>query len=90
MKIYVKNNDINKALRVLKKKLLIEGDAKAHRQHEHFISDSQQRRIDEKAGRKRWLKKREKIEQNRVKAEQAAIYANKKKKASNNRNNLVA
>ena len=61
MKIYVKNNDISKALRVLKKKLFAEGDAKELRQERHFVSKGEARRLAAKAGRKRWLKKREEI-----------------------------
>lgn len=80
MKIYVKNNDVNKALRVLKKKMTVEGDLKEMRTRQHFISTSEQRRIDEKAGRKRWLKRRAKIELNSIRAEQAAINKNRKKK----------
>jgi ribosomal protein S21 len=79
-KIYVKNNDISKALRVLKKKMLIEGDLKKIREKEHFVSDGERRRLDEKAGRKRWLKRRAQIEQQAVKREQQ--YFNQRKKAA--------
>ena len=57
-----------------------EGDIKELRQRQHFISKSEQARIDKKAGRSRWLKKRVKIEQNRVKAEAAAFNKNRKKR----------
>jgi ribosomal protein S21 len=90
MKIFVKNNDISRALRVLKKKLTDEGDLKKLRDQNHFVSKSEQARIDAKAGRKRWLKKRVKIEQNRVRAEQAAFNKNRRKKQAEQRNNNVA
>lgn len=90
MKIYVKNNDVGRALRVLKKKLTEEGDLREMRERQHFVSGSEQRRMDEKAGRRRWLKKRVKIEQNRVRAEQAAFNKNRKKRQDSQRNKTVA
>jgi ribosomal protein S21 len=90
LKIYVKNNDIGRALRVLKKKMTEEGDLKEIRERQHFISKSEQNRIDAKAGRKRWLKKRVKIEENRVRAEQAAFNKNRKKRQDTQRNKQVA
>lgn len=90
MKIYVKNNDVGRALRVLKKKMTEEGDLKEIRERQHFVSKSEQNRIDAKAGRKRWLKKRIKIEENRVRAEQAAFNKNRKKRQDTQRNKQIA
>ena len=90
MKIYVKNNDVGRALRILKKKMTEEGDIKELRERQHFVSKSEQNRIDAKAGRKRWLKKRIKIEENRVRAEQAAFNKNRKKRQDAQRNKQVA
>ena len=90
MKIYVKNNDVGRALRVLKKKMTEEGDLKEIRERQHFVSKSEQNRIDAKAGRRRWLKKRVKIEENRVKAEQRAFNQNRKKRQDAQRNKTVA
>jgi small subunit ribosomal protein S21 len=70
MKIYVKNNDISKALRMLKRKLNQEGDMKKAREKEHFTSEGEKRRLEERAGRKRWLKKRQQIERIAIKNEQ--------------------
>lgn len=70
MKIYVRNNDISRALRVLKKKLFIEGDTKELREKKHFTPPGERKRLAERAGRKRWLKKREQIEQRMIRAEQ--------------------
>lgn len=90
MKIYVKNNDVSRALRVLKKKLTEEGDLREMRERQHFVSAGEQRRMDEKAGRRRWLKKRVKIEQNMVRAEQNLIKQNRKKRQTEQRNKTVA
>lgn len=79
MKIFVKNNDISRALRVLKKKLYEEGDTKELRERQHFIPAGVQRRIEKRAGERRWAKKREQIEQNRIRAEAAAFNKRRKK-----------
>jgi len=86
MKIYVKNNDISKALRVLKKKLLIEGDAKNLRDKQHFTSKSEKRRLEERAGARRWVKKRTKFLDNVEKNEQLLINKNRKAARQQNRN----
>ena len=63
MKIYVKNNDVGKALRIMKKKMLAEGLGKELRDRRFFRSRGEERRLAEKAGKKRWEKKRVKLEQ---------------------------
>lgn len=78
MKIYVKNNDINRALRVLKKKMVQEGDIKELRARNHFVSKGEKKRLAEKAGRKRWLKKQVQLEKQREKAEYFAMKQRKK------------
>jgi small subunit ribosomal protein S21 len=83
MKIYVKNNDINKALRVLKKKLFQEGDLKEMRERQHFTSPGEKRRLAERAGRKRWQKKRDRIERNMDRNEMRLINANKRRARTN-------
>jgi small subunit ribosomal protein S21 len=90
MKIYVKNNDISRALRVLKKKLQEEGDIKELRESTHFVPEGERRRIAERAGKRRWLKKRQRIEQNMVRAEQAMIKQNRKKRLSAQNKKTVA
>jgi len=57
MKIYVKNNNVDKAMRVLKRKLLLEGDTNALKDKRFFVSKSEKKRLIKKAGRKRWLHK---------------------------------
>ena len=90
MKIFVKNNDIIRALRILKKKLHDEGETKELRERQHFVSDGERRRLAERAGKRRWIKKREKIEINRVRAEQNAIKQNRKKRQAAQKNKTVA
>jgi ribosomal protein S21 len=81
MKIYVRNNDVSKALRALKKKLNAEGDVKKLREKEHFTSEGEKRRLEQKAGRKRWVKKRLQLERIALKKEQAPL---RTKKPNNN------
>ena len=45
MKIFVRNNDVGKALRILKKKLLLEGIAKELRERRHFTGKAEKRRL---------------------------------------------
>jgi len=80
MKIYVKNNDVNKALRILKKKMLNEGIMKEVRENQYFRSRGEQKRLDAKAGRKRWEKKRIQLEQKFIREERNQIRNNRKKK----------
>ena len=80
MKIYVKNNDVGRALRIMKKKLLAEGLNKEIRERRYFRSKGEERRLAEKAGRKRWEKKRVKLEQQFVREERNAVRNNRKKK----------
>ena len=70
MKIFVRNNDVDKALRVLKKKLHNEGVMKEVRDRRHFTPPGEEKRLAKKAGRKRWLKKRQQLEQQFVREEE--------------------
>lgn len=90
MKIYVRNNDISKALRILKKKLHAEGDMKKLREKEHFTPPGEKKRLEEKAGRKRWLKKRAMIEIRTQKAEQQHLRKRKRTNSSNQNKKSVA
>lgn len=90
MKIYVKNNDISRALRILKKKLHEEGETKELRERQHFVSDGERRRLAERAGKRRWIKKRQRIEQNMVRAEQNLIKQNRKKRQTTQKNKSIA
>jgi small subunit ribosomal protein S21 len=80
MKIFVENNDIGKALRILKKKMLEEGVTKELRDRRHFVSTGEKKRLAEKAGKKRWLKKRAQLEQKFVREERNQFRKNKRNK----------
>ena len=80
MKIFVKNNDVNKALRILKKKLLEEGVMKEARENAFFRSKGEKKRLAEKAGKKRWEKKRLQLEQKFIREERNMIRNSRKKK----------
>ena len=80
MKIFVRNNDVGKALRILKKKMLEEGITKELRDRRHFVSDGERKRLAEKAGKKRWLKKRAQLEQKFIREERNQIRNNRKRK----------
>lgn len=90
MKIYVRNNDISKALRILKKKLHQEGDSKACREKRFFTSEGEKKRLEQRAGRKRWLKKREMIEKRIERAEQQHLKKRKRTNSSKNSHNKFA
>ena len=85
MKIFVKNNDISKALRILKKKMLEEGDAKEFRARQFFVSKGEEKRLAVKAGKKRWAKKQILIEKNRERKERDMAKA-RRSKTNQNRN----
>ena len=80
MKIYVKNNDVGKALRIMKKKLLIEGVMKEARENAFFRSKGEKKRLAEKAGKKRWQKKRLQLEERFIREERNMIRNSRKKK----------
>ena len=61
MKVIVHNNDINKALRTLKKKLQNEGAFNKLRERTGFKSRGERRRLEKAAGRRRYLKKQQKL-----------------------------
>jgi small subunit ribosomal protein S21 len=82
MKIFVKNNDVGKALRIMKKKMLAEGLGKELRDRRFFRSKGEERRLAEKAGKKRWEKKRLQLEQKFIREERNQIRNNRKKKNS--------
>ena len=56
MKIYVKNNDVSKAYKLLNRKLHDEGVLKEVRDRRAFVSKGEAARKDAKAGAMRWKK----------------------------------
>ena len=61
MKVVVHNNDITKALRTLKKKMQNEGIFNELRERTGFKSKGERRRLEKAAGRRRYLKKQQKL-----------------------------
>ena len=61
MKVIVHNNDINKALRTLKKKLQNEGVFNELRERTGFKSRCEKRRLEKAAGRRRYLRNQKKL-----------------------------
>ena len=59
MKVDVRNNNVDQALRILKKKLQLDGMFNELREREHFVSRGEKRRHAKAAGIRR-LKKEEK------------------------------
>ena len=62
MRIYVRNNDIGKAYRILNKKLHEEGFFKKLRDNQFHKTKGEKRREASRAGRSRWLKKQKQHE----------------------------
>jgi len=60
--------------------MLAEGIMKEVRDNQYFRSKGEERRLAEKAGRKRWEKKRTQLEQKFVREERNQIRNNRKKK----------
>ena len=60
MKVEVRNNNVDAALRVLKKKLQRDGYYTEMRDREHYRSKGEKRRLEKSAGRNRWLKEQSK------------------------------
>ena len=58
--VEVRNNDVNRALRRLKKLVNNEGVLKELREREHYVKPSLKRKKAKAAARKRWLKKQAK------------------------------
>jgi len=60
LKVEVRGDDIAKALRILKKRMQTEGIFNEMRELTSFQTRSEKKRLKRAAGRRRWLKDREK------------------------------
>ena len=60
MRVDVRNNNVDQALRILKKKLLLDGFFNELREREHFSSRSEKRRHAKAAGIRRYKKEQKK------------------------------
>lgn len=58
--VEVRNGDVNKALRIFKKKVQEAGIIQEVRDRQQYVKPSEKRRRAKQAGRKRWLKQVEK------------------------------
>ena len=65
MKVTVHNNDINKALRTLKKKIQNEGIFNELRERVAFQTRGERRRLEKAAGRRRYLRNQQKLKDSR-------------------------
>ena len=62
LRVEVRNNDINRAWRKLKRLLQDEGVLQEFRDRKHYTKPSEKRARAKAAGRARWLKKKREIE----------------------------
>jgi len=62
LKVEVRNNDINRAWRKLKRLMQDEGIIQELRERKQFTKPSEKRARAKAAGRKRWLKKKREID----------------------------
>ena len=62
MTVTVRNNDVNGALRVLKKKLMKDGFFQQLRERSYFVSKGEKKRRAKAAGKRRFERKMEKRE----------------------------
>ena len=60
MRVEVRNNNVDGALRVLKKKLLQDGLFNEMRRKEYHETKGEKRRRSKAAGRQRWIKENQK------------------------------
>ena len=60
MRVDVRKNNVDQALRILKKKLQVDGLFNELREREHFVSKSEKRRRAKAAGRRRFQKEQQK------------------------------
>ena len=60
MRVTVRNNNVDQALRILKKKLQVDGLFNELREREHFVSRGEKRRRAKAAGRRRRLRDQQK------------------------------
>ena len=62
LKVEVRNNDINRAWRKLKRLLQDEGVLQEFRDRKHYVKPSENRARAKAAGRARWMKKKRELD----------------------------
>jgi|TARA_R110000765_G_scaffold192340_3_gene297861 small subunit ribosomal protein S21 len=60
MRVDVRNNNVEQALRILKKKLMLDGMFNELREREHFVAKGEKRRRAKAAGIRRYKKDQQK------------------------------
>lgn len=60
LSVEVRNGDVNKAIRIFKKKVQEDGVIQEYKERQQYTKPSEAKRKAKAAGRKRWLKKQEK------------------------------
>ena len=85
MYVIVRDNDVSKAAKLLKRKLHNEGVLKEVRDRRAFVSKGEQKRAADKAGRYRWIRKRQRLEQQFVREERNQLRNNKNKRRQQNK-----
>lgn len=78
MKIYVKNNDVTKAYKILVKKTNDEGLLKTLKSKEFYLSKSQRLRVKKKIALSRWKKEQKKKKMLDARQEQNFLLYSKK------------
>ena len=63
LKVMVRGDDLNGAMRVLKKRMQSEGIFNEMRERTSFKTRSEKKRLQRAAGKRRWLKKIEKLKE---------------------------
>ena len=63
LKVMVRGDDLNGAMRVLKKRMQNEGIFNEMRERTSFRSKGEKKRLQRAAGRRRWLKKIDKLKE---------------------------
>jgi len=58
--VTVRNDDVNKAIRIFKKKVAEEGVIQEYKERREYVKPSEKKRKAKAAGRARWLKKQAK------------------------------
>ena len=62
LQVFVRDGNIEKALRQLKRKVKNAGLVQEIKERQHFIPKSEKKRLAKNAGKKRWLKKLAKLD----------------------------
>ena len=88
MKVIVRDNDVGKASRLLKRKLHNEGVLKEVHNRRAFVSVGEKKRAALKSAKLRWNKKRVKLEQQFAREERNLLRNNKNRRRTKSKSSL--